>query len=137
LPSGGFYGPGAFAVTWSDVSFANATCTAAHPTATCYSGRAGTTLPVIGRVALARTVAAGDGPAIAPSGCVPASTDGTLTSPTGALTFHAVGLLCGRTSAYTVTSSKGSGTMSGYILEAQIINNATSETWSGEITPHP
>jgi hypothetical protein len=137
LPSAGFSGPGAFVVTWSGTTFVNTTCPAAHPTATCYSGSASASLPTIGRVVLARTVEAGDGTAIAPSGCVDALTDGTITSSTGTLTFHAAGLLCGRASTYTVTASKGAGSMGGYMIEAQIVNDSVSETWSGQIAPAP
>lgn len=135
MPSDGFYGPGAFAMTWSAVAFVSTTCPSAHPTATCYSGRATGDLPIMGRVTVDRMVAVGDGVGVAPSGCVTAETDGVISGATGALTFHATGLLCGRTSAYTVTQSRGSGGMSGYRLDAQIINTTSTETWSGKIAP--
>jgi hypothetical protein len=135
LPSAGFSGPGAFTVTWSGTTFVNTVCPATDPTATCYAGTATANLPILGRVVLSRTVAAGDGILAAPSGCVDAITDGTITGPTGAITFHATGLLCGRTSTYAVTSSKGAGSMGGYALDAQIVNDPTAEKWSGQIAP--
>jgi hypothetical protein len=135
LPSGGFFGPGAFVVTWAGAKFIVVTCPTTHPTATCYTGTASANLPIIGRASLNRTVEVGDESAIAPPGCVTAVTDGTVTSATGAFTFHASGLLCERTSAFTLTSSRGTGSMSGYALNAQIINDSTSETWTGEIAP--
>jgi hypothetical protein len=135
MPSDGLSGAGAFVVTWSGLKTVGVTCPPAHPTATCYTVTASTGLPIIGRVVLTRGVAIGDGPGVAPSGCVTAATDGTLTSPTGVFTFHADGLLCGRQSAYTITSSKGTGSMGGYQIRAEIFDDASNENWSGAITP--
>ena len=94
---------------------------------------------MIGHVTLARMVAAGAGIGSATdntsSGCVDAVTDGIVTSSTGRLAFHATGLLCGETSAYTVVTSNGFGSMSGDLLRAEIVNDSVSETWSGEIAP--
>jgi len=126
-------GSGAFTVDWTGTNLATARCPAGHATATCYTATASGTIPVLGRVSLVRSIAAGDGQAIAPSGCVNATTDGTLLGTTGQFTFHADGLLCGKSSAYTVTSSRGTGSVGGYQLHGQILTNAGSEIWSGQL----
>jgi hypothetical protein len=124
-PSTGFSGPGTFALTWSSVRFTSATCPPNQPTATCFAGTASGRLPEIGDVALARTVVVGDG-ASPPPGCLAAVTDGTLRDPTGTLTFHGDGVLCGRTSAFTITRTSGTGSLAGYRILGQIINDTTS-----------
>jgi hypothetical protein len=135
MPSGGFSGPGAFSLDWTNVKFAPQPCPTGHPLASCYAGTAHAVLPVTGDVTLARSEIVGDAPGPAPSGCVTAESDGTLTSPTGAIVFHASGALCGRTATLTVTASAGSGSLAGFQLQGELINDSSSdtvtETWIG------
>jgi len=133
--SAGFVGPDSFDLDWNAVTFTSTACSAGHPTANCYVGTGNAKLPVVGQVTLARTVIVGDAPGSPAPGCVTADTDGTVTSPTGRLTFQANGQLCGRSSAFTVYASTGTGSMAGYVLHAEIINDSTTESWFGQLYP--
>lgn len=134
-PPEGFSGSGAFMMTWRDVKVVPTLCPAAHPLASCFAATASGTLPVVGDVTLARSMIVGDGPSAAPSGCVTAVSDGTLTNPTGTITFHADGDLCGRIASFTITSASGAGSLVGFELRGLIVNDSTTETWTGQVAP--
>lgn len=134
-PSTDFTGSGAFATTWDRVAFRPAACPTGHPLASCFAGTASGKLPIAGEVLLARSMIVGDGPSPAPSGCVTATTDGTVASAAGGFSFHADGRLCGRVSTFVITSSVGSGTLASFRVWGVIVNDAVTETWTGEVVP--
>jgi hypothetical protein len=116
------------------VKVAPVPCPPGHPLATCFGGTAHAVLPIAGGVTLARTETVGDAPGPAPSGCVNAESDGRLTSPTGAISFHATGALCGQLATFTVTTSAGTGSLARFQLQANLANDAITEIWTGQLS---